>query len=203
NFDDMVCVRRKEYDIACNWKIYVENAKESLHIATVHRNTINKYASANTAGYEVQDTRGEYVSTFARHTGSMALLKGDAGFPKIPTLSEKTRDGTTAPLVYPSTYLGCTIDCAWYLEIHPIAAGRMRLIHGAMFHRALLSRPDFEQHASNYYKRWDITTEEDNHACENQQRGLTSPFARAGRFSHREPLVHAIDNWVLDRVLDP
>ena len=30
---------------------------------------------------------------------------------------------------------------------------------------------------------------------------MASPFARPGRFSHLEPLVHVIDNWVLDRVL--
>jgi choline monooxygenase len=27
-----------------DWKLFVQNVKESYHIATVHRNTINKYA---------------------------------------------------------------------------------------------------------------------------------------------------------------
>jgi len=200
-FEDMVCVRRKEYDLACNWKIYVENAKESYHIGTVHRKTINRYASAKSAGYEVQKTQGEYVSTFAWHGGSMALLQGDEGFPPIATLDQKTSGGTTAPLVYPSTYLGCTIDCAWYLEMHPLGPDRMRLIHGAMFPRPVLSRPDFEEKAASYYKRWDITIEEDNGASVLQQQGIASPFALPGRFSYREPLVHRIDNWVLDQVL--
>jgi hypothetical protein len=31
---------------------------------------------------------------------------------------------------------------------------------------------------------------------------VNSPFCRPGRFSEREPLVHEIDNWILDRVLD-
>jgi choline monooxygenase len=34
---DMACSRRKEYVMECNWKLFVENAKESYHIATVHR----------------------------------------------------------------------------------------------------------------------------------------------------------------------
>jgi hypothetical protein len=55
----------------------------------------------------------------------------------------------------------------------------------------------------NYYKRWDITTEEDIVASESKQPGLGSPFCPPGRFSHREPLVHEIDNWILDRVLPP
>jgi len=200
--DHMACARRKEYLIECNWKLFVENAKESYHIATVHRQTINKYASARTSGYWVEEANGEYCITFAQHEGSMALLKGDGGFPTNESLlGRREAGGTTAPLIYPSTYLACTIDCAWYLELHPLGPSRTRLVHGALFPKDRLARNDFEDIAQNYYKRWDITIEEDIVASERQQRGLDSPFAQAGRFSYREPLVHAIDTWILDRVL--
>ena len=122
-----VCARRKEFMIECNWKLFVENAKESYHIATVHRNTINKYASARSSGYWVEETAGEYVCTFAQHGGSMALLQGDDGFPVNERLAGlREAGGTTAPLIYPSTYLACTIDCAWYLELHPLGPHRTR-----------------------------------------------------------------------------
>lgn len=39
-FEEMVCVRRKEYDLACNWKVYLENAMEEYHTPTVHRKSI-------------------------------------------------------------------------------------------------------------------------------------------------------------------
>jgi len=201
--DQMACVRRKEYVMECNWKLFVENAKESYHIATVHRQTINKYASARSSGYWVEEANGQYCITFAQHEGSMALLKGDNGFPLNESLAGlREAGGTTAPLIYPSTYLACTNDCAWYLELHPLGPTRTRLIHGALFPKDRLTRNDFADVAKNYYKRWDITIEEDIVASERQQRGLDSPFARPGRFSYREPLVHEIDNWVLDRVLD-
>ena len=67
--EDMVLVRRKSYDIACNWKLFVENAKEAYHIGTVHASTIHKYASAKSAGYWVEEAKGEYVITFAQHEG--------------------------------------------------------------------------------------------------------------------------------------
>jgi choline monooxygenase len=201
--ENMACARRKESVMECNWKLFVENAKESYHISTVHRQTINKYASARTSGYWVEETRGEYCTTFAQHEGSMALLKGDRGFPMIESLAGLPEaGGTRAPLIYPSTYLACTIDCAWYLEVHPLGPSRTQLIHGALFPRDRLARPDFEEVAKNYYKRWDITIEEDIVASERQQKGLESPFAQPGRFSYREALVHQIDNWILDRVLD-
>ena len=201
--ESMALARRKTYELDCNWKLFVENAKESYHIATVHRATINKYASAKAAGYWVEEATGDYVVTFAEHEGSMALLKGATGFPTIESLyGRREAGGTYAPLLYPSTYLACTIDCAWYLEMHPISANKTRMVHGALFPRDRLERPDFEQIASNYYQRWDITIEEDILASVRQQRGLETPFAPPGRFSHREPLVHQIDNWILDRVID-
>jgi choline monooxygenase len=200
--EHMACTRRKAFMIECNWKLFVENAKESYHIATVHRNTINKYASARSSGYWVEETSGNYVSTFAQHDGSMALLQGDPGFPANERLAGlREAGGTRAPLIYPSTYLACTIDCAWYLELHPLGPHRTRLIHGALFPRHRIERDDFAAKAANYYKRWDITIEEDIVASDRQQLGMAGPFVRPGRFSYREPLVHQIDNWVLDRVL--
>jgi phenylpropionate dioxygenase-like ring-hydroxylating dioxygenase large terminal subunit len=201
--ENMALARRKTYDIACNWKLFVENAKESYHIGTVHRATINKYASAKAAGYWVEEPTGEYVVTFAQHEGSMALLKDAKGFPPIETLAgRREAGGTYAPLIYPSTYLACTIDCAWYLEMQPLGPDRTRMIHGALFPKDRLARPDFEEVAKNYYHRWDVTIEEDIVASERQQKGVDSPYAPAGRFSYREPLVHEIDNWILDQVLD-
>ena len=201
--DDMALVRRKTYDMACNWKLFVENAKESYHIGTVHRATIDKYASAKAAGYWVEEPTGEYVVTFAQHEGSMALLKGAKGFPPIEGLAgRREAGGTYAPLIYPSTYLACTIDCAWYLEMHPLGPNRTRMIHGALFPKSRLERPDFEEVAKNYFHRWDVTLDEDIVASERQQLGIDTPYAPPGRFSYREPLVHQIDNWVLDKVLD-
>jgi hypothetical protein len=43
---------------------------------------------------------------------------------------------------------------------------------------------------------------EDNAISEVQQAGLASMFAQPGRLSVHEPIVHAMANWVLDRVLD-
>lgn len=133
----------------------------------------------------------------------MALLKDAQGFPTIESLlGRREANGTYAPLIYPSTYLACTIDCAWYLEMHPLGPDRTRMIHGALFPRNRLERPDFEKIVNNYYTRWDITIQEDIVASERQQKGLNTSYSIPGRFSYREPTVHTIDNWILDRVLD-
>jgi hypothetical protein len=56
-------------------------------------------------------------------------------------------------------------------------------------------------HGGLLQARWDITNEENIVASDRQQKDFDSPFCRPWRYSYREPLVHEIDNWILDRVL--
>ena len=198
DLDSMVCVRRKEYDLACNWKEYVENAMEAYHVHTVHKLTLQRQKGDEP---DVVPANGEYMALYKQHEGSRALLTGDTGFPPIESLTGKAAKGSYYPLINPSTMFGCTIDCMWWLELHPQGPLRTKLIVGSCFPRKTTERPDFPFVVGNYYKRWDISIPEDNVASELQQRGLMSPYYRPGRYSHLEPLVHTFGNWVIDRVV--
>ncbi len=198
-FDGMVCTRRKEYVLDCNWKVYVENAMEAYHVATVHRSTLQKQKGTMAAQ---QPTQGEWIALWKEHEGSRALLPGDTGFPRIESLQDQAARGSWYPLIYPSTMFGATIDCMWWLEMHPISATQTRLIVGSCFPQKTVDRADFEEVVERYYKRWDISIPEDNDISALQQRGLASPLALAGRLTYLEPLVHDFDKWVVSRVLD-
>lgn len=198
DLDNMVTTRRVEYDLACNWKVYVENAMESYHVPTVHQQTLQKQKRDHNPPIP---TKGEYCGLFTRHTGSRALLPGAKGFPYIRTLEGLANEGTYYVLINPSTMFGLTYDCMWWLELHPISAGRTKLIVGSCFPEETTKRDDFEELVGNYYERWNKSIVEDNDISDIQQIGLSSPFVQPGRFSYMEPLVHTIDNWVLDRVL--
>jgi phenylpropionate dioxygenase-like ring-hydroxylating dioxygenase large terminal subunit len=194
--------RRLDFDVACNWKFYVENLKDAHHVASVHARSINAYASTTKYWREVQATTGNVVSTFMGFPGSAALLRGEQGFPEIESLKGHT-PGTVAPLIFPNMYLSCTMDCAWYIVVHPVAVDRCRVEQGAVFPASVFDRPDFREIAPRYYRRFDMTQAEDNEICELQHRGLLSPYAVQGRYSARERLVHKTVNWILDRVLAP
>jgi phenylpropionate dioxygenase-like ring-hydroxylating dioxygenase large terminal subunit len=199
--EDMICTRKSVYEVACNWKIYVENAMEAFHVPHVHRSSINRQRGSVQNDRTFDATEGNWVVMHKQHEGSRAVLVGDKSFPPIGGLEGKAAMGTYYPLIFPSTMLGCTVDCMWFLEIHPLGATRIRLIVGQCFPKDIAARPDFEEIAANYYKRWDLTTQEDIDISVIQQEGVSTPFSRAGRLSEHEPLVHAIDNWVLDHVL--
>jgi phenylpropionate dioxygenase-like ring-hydroxylating dioxygenase large terminal subunit len=199
--EEMVVTRRRTFELACNWKLFAENAMEEYHIGTVHRQTIQKNTPLDTHAPETPG--GQYAVLYSKHEGTMALLKDDVGFPRIATLRGRPAEGTYFIMVYPCTMFAFTTDCVWYLELRPHGPDRTTLVHGACFPKTSVARPDFAEVVARYYKRWDKTTDEDIQASEWQQKGLASPLAVPGRFSYREVLVHEIDNWVLDRVLAP
>lgn len=199
-FEGMVCTKRYEYEVPCNWKIYVENAMEAFHVPHVHRKSINKQRGSVQNDRTFDSTVGNWVAMHKEHEGSRAILHGQKSFPRIPGLTGKAARGTYYPLIFPTTMLGCTIDCMWYLDIHPLTATTMRLIVGVCFPKETIARDDFDEIAPNYYGRFEVTTQEDIDISVVQQKGVTSPLCQPGRLSEHEPLVHEIDNWVLDHL---
>ena len=194
---DMVCVRRREYDLACNWKIYIENAMEDYHTPVVHKQSIG----AQITSPEI--SRGEWGGIYMPAERTIAVLPADLGhaFPPISTLSGKPAEGTYFLVIYPCTFFATTQDCMWWLQQFPQGPERTKLIIGSCFPRATVARSDFAERLQYYFKRWDKSVPEDNAISEFQQLGIRSSYARPGRLSAREPLVRDIANWVLDRAL--
>jgi choline monooxygenase len=196
-FEDMVCVRRKEYDLACNWKIYIENAMEDYHTATVHRTSIGLQETIR------EDAQGEWDAIHMAQDRTIAVLPtDDPPFPHIEGLTGPAAVGSYFVILYPSTFFATTKDCMWWLQQLPQGPKRTRVVIGSCFPRSTVERPDFKVGLDKYYRRWDKALPEDNAISEQQQKGLICSLNRPGRLSHHEPIVHTIANWVLDRVLD-
>lgn len=198
NLAEMVCVRRREYDLACNWKIYLENAMEEYHTPTVHKLSIGAQVTVREASTGAWD--GMYMPT----KQTIALLREDldSAFPSIPTLNAKSASGIYFAVIYPMTFFAFTQDCLWWLQQFPQGASRTKVVIGSCFPRTTVALPDFEERVEKYYRRWDKSLPEDNAISELQQAGLSSSLSRPGRLSFHEPVVRDIANWVLDHVLD-
>jgi len=198
--ENLITTRRTEYDLACNWKIFIENAMEEYHVPHVHRVSISKLE----VGHNIVAGAGNWCAIREKHEGTRALLEEDQAhaLPEIKTLQGPPAEGSHFVCLYPATMLGMTKDCVWWLEERPQGPHRIKLVFGACFPKETVARADFSEKVKYYYKRWDKSIREDNEISEVQHAGLSSPLARPGRYSHLEPLVHDIANWVLDRVLD-
>jgi phenylpropionate dioxygenase-like ring-hydroxylating dioxygenase large terminal subunit len=199
-FDTMVTVRRKEFALATNWKTYIENSMESFHLPTVHTKTIG---GIKADWSEVVGDPGNFCILQTLTTASRATLGNDKAFDRIATLSGPAARGAQYILIYPCTVIGADLDCMWFKQMAPDGPRTVRYSAGFCFPKASYERPDFEEIVQNYHKRFELVIGEDNEISELQLQGLSNPLTRTGRLSSREPLVHAIDNWVLDRVVGP
>lgn len=196
-FGEMVQTGRLEYELNCNWKIFAENAMEAYHVPMVHARSLQKLKREPPP---TVPSTGNWCGLHTKHEGTRALLPGDTGFPPIPGLQGLAAQGTYYTLTYPSTMFGCTIDCMWWFEVHPLGPEKIRLIVGSCFPKDVVARPDFDEVVQRYNKRWKMSVEEDNEISEIQQAGIRSPLAEPGRLSHMEELVHHIANWVGEKV---
>jgi len=196
-FDEMLCVERRDYEVACNWKLLIENAMEEYHTGTVHHASLGQQ-------YAVQEeTRGHWDAIYIPQETSIAVLPGEtAPFPPVTGLTGRPAHGTYFTLLHPATQFACTQDCMWWLRVVPLEPTRSRLEVGFCFPRTTVARPDFAAGAALYFHRWETGIREDNRICEAQQAGLRSALRTAGPFALREPAVHRLNNWVLDQVLD-
>ena len=68
------------------------------------------------------------------------------------------------------------------------------------FPPATVASPGFEAKAKRYYARMDEALAEDIAVLERQQRGMDSPFARAGRWSDLEHGAAAFAAWYARRL---
>ena len=196
DFPNMVTTRRKVWDVACNWKSYLENQRESYHIPAVHRLSLGDQIAAPL------ETQGAWSGSLIPVEKTAALLKGETSpFPPIASLSGAALEGSHFLGLYPTTYLVATSDCFWWMEIRPRGPSRIHLVVGSGFPRETVERPDFDAVAERYYTRWDTSHKEDNDICERQQMGVSSPLAQPGPLARRENGVNAVDRWIVERIL--
>ena len=197
----MVSTRRREFDVACNWKSFVEVFNEYYHLPYVHPDSIDSiYALPD----EADDTDGAYASQFGATDGTGGLLEDQQEYalPTIETLTGRNRQGVRYTWMFPNMTFAASNEAMWVYEVYPLAPGRTRVGMTACFPAATVAQDGFEERAAHYYERLDAAIAEDIPALENQQIGLTSPYARQGRYSFLENSVARFAHWYAGRLLD-
>lgn len=200
-WEDMVTVGHRETVIKTNWKSYVENSMEPIHLPLVHKKSIGHVFASGKAGWRFTHGPGEFSIMQTITDKSRAVLPGDEGFDRLPNLRGTAADGTQYIHVNPCTTIGADLDCMWFKNMVPEGPHMVRNIAAFCFPKSALERPDFDRILPNYMRRFYLVIDEDNSIAETQFAGINNPFTRKGRFSHYEENVHWFDNWVLDRVV--
>ena len=192
---DLACTRRVQYNVACNWKLLLENALEAYHTGSVHRDTLGQQSSKPALA------QGSWTGLVVESDASVAVLPGEhAGLEAFAESALGRIGGTVFTVVYPNSQVVFAHDCLWWLRVEPRGVDHCTLELGSCFARAETRKPSFEQWASAYYERWDRATPEDNRIAELQQIGQAAEMRPAGPFAATEHAVHAFDRWLVHKM---
>ena len=200
--EDMRCARKVVYEMDANWKCFVENYIDTLHIPYVHKDSLSRWKND---GYLRVEPRGEESIGIAQHDGSQLLLPlpGYDGFPPMPQIDTDKQRGTLFTTLRPGMLMTLGNDGALVFQSEPISAAKSRLTVSSLFPESYFDRDDFERLAQNYYRRNDVVVAEDKDIALRQYAGLRSPYARIPRLCALETNVSDFANWIVDEVVTP
>ncbi|HRQ65615.1 MAG TPA: aromatic ring-hydroxylating dioxygenase subunit alpha [Xanthomonadaceae bacterium] len=170
-FDRYRLVRRVSYELACNWKVYVDNYLEGYHVPHIHPglNGLLDYRS--------------YVSEVHRWYSLQYS----------PLESEDTLYGSGEALywfLWPNTMLNCLPGRMQTNRVQPLGVDRC-IVEFAYYYVDAVEDPDEAARRDRDERFSDEVQEEDRTICEQVQRGLASGSYRPGRLNPlRESAVH-------------
>jgi glycine betaine catabolism A len=188
--------KRIAYEVKANWKLIVLNYNECLHCPVLHP-ALNRLT--NYLGADNEQPHSTYIggSMGFRSGAETMSLDGKRRRDYLPGLSAEERAKVCYYSIFPNFLLSLHPDYMMTATLWPTAVDRTQIIAEWHFHPAEMSKPNFE--ANDAIDFWDLTNREDWKICELSQAGIQSRAYQPGPYSHREELLYAFDQMVLQR----
>ena len=200
--ETLVTTRRRELQVDCNWKAFIEVFNEYYHLPFVHPDSIDDVYDPPDPG---DDVTGAYASQFGATTGTGGLLQTEqaSALPPMPGLTGREAAGVRYTWVFPNMTFAAGTDALWVYEAYPLGPNQCQVVQTACFPPETLSAPGADAKLAAYHSRLDAALAEDIPALENQHKGLAHPDARQGRFqSLLEPNVASFARWYANTIQD-
>ena len=187
-----------ELDLACNWKLGVENYCEAYHLPFIHPD-LNSYSLLQDH-YNILD-HDNYAGQ-----GSLVynpqISDDGRSFPSFSSLSEKWDTGSEYCAFFPNVLLGVHKDHAFAIILTP--AGPERTIERIELYYA--SEAVAEQAYADMRivntAMWKKVFEEDIFVVEGMQKGRHAPLYDGGKFSSvMDTPTHHVHKWVAQTML--
>ena len=186
-------------DVACNWKLAVENFCEAYHLPWIHPN-LNSYSRLEDH-YQITEEEDGYAGQGSTAYRPQLVENGDA-FPAMPGLPERWHGTAEYVALFPTALFGIHADHFYTVTLEPKGPGRT-IEHMDIYYFAdeALDEAHTEQRRANA-RQWQGIFEEDRFVVEGMQRGRASPAYRGGVLSPAlERTTHCFYRWVATRLL--
>jgi len=187
------------FDVACNWKLAVENYCESYHLPWIHPG-LNSYSRLEDH-YHIEQT-GKFSG---QGTEVYRPTISDEGqkFPDFEGLSEKWDVGAEYIALYPNVLLGAHRDHAYAIILEPKANDRT-IEHVEIYYATPeAAGPAFAKLRESNTKLWQGVLEEDLFVVEGMQKGRHAVHFDGGKFSPvMDSPTHCFHHWVATQLTD-
>ncbi len=185
---------RFDLDVACNWKLAVENYCESYHLPWIHPG-LNSYSRLEDH-YHI-----EAPQRFSgQGTHVYRQLKSESGscFPDFDRIDARWDTAAEYVALYPNVLLGVHRDHTYVILLMPDGPGRTtERVH--IYYSQPETDADLRQRNA---RQWKDIFVEDIFVVEGMQRGRNAPGFDGGRFSPAmDGPVHLFHDWVAGRML--
>ena len=189
----LVVAGQHTYDAAANWKILTENYHECYHCPLIHPELCK--VSPPKSG-ENLSAPGIWVGGWMDLRDGMATMSLDGSSRGVPLrgLDATTLRSVLYVGIFPNVLVSLHPDYVMVHRLIPLAPNRTKIECTWAFAPESLAQPGFDPGYAVEF--WDITNQQDWHACESVQRGLSSPHAVPGPLSREEDAVYAFVTMV-------
>ena len=183
--------KRIDYEIACNWKVYVDNYLEGYHIPLAHPSL-----------YKEIDYRQYRVETFRHYSKQHAPIREKPDSLYRRNLEEGASAQALYYWVFPNLMLNIYPDNLQLNIIVPL--GHERTLTVFEWYVLDVERPEVAEDFHTSFKFSDLIQQEDIAICEAVQRRLRSRSYDVGRFSvTRENGVHHFHGLLCEHLQRP
>ncbi len=191
----------REYDVAANWKIIVENYHECLHCPGVHPELV-KIVPLYRRG-EVEE-EGQTLGNSMGHGLTSFTASGLSTLPRLPGLTDLDRHTFYGAYVPPNLIINYHSETVNAVTIHPAGPERTIVRSSFLFRPETAAADGFDP--SEIVEFRDLVARQDWAVCELAQRGVRSRFFDRGIHPRQERALATLNARYLakrDETRDP
>jgi choline monooxygenase len=176
-FESLTHVARREYELACNWKVFVDNYLDGgYHVASVH--------AGLAGGLDLSQYRSEMHERFSIQSCPAAAEHTPSGV----EFAERLEGTACYAWIYPNFMInryGPMMDTNWVV---PLSVNRTRVVFDYFFEASHAADAAFVERslAASH-----VVQVEDTAVCESVQRGLASGCYQQGPYAAAEAPMFA------------
>ncbi|MDE0113367.1 MAG: aromatic ring-hydroxylating dioxygenase subunit alpha, partial [Albidovulum sp.] len=185
------------FDVACNWKLAVENFCESYHLPWIHPG-LNSYSRLEDH-YHIEEP-GHFAG---QGTTVYRQIEGDQGerFPDFAGLSGFWDKGAEYIALFPNVMLAAQRDHGFVVILLPQGPGRTVERNEIYYSFDPKERPDLKALIDRNAQQWRSVLEEDLFVVEGMQKGRHGVRFDGGKFAPRmDGPTHTFHRWAAEQI---